>query len=280
MTKVARHRRARICVAVAAVTVSAAAVAGCGAGPGSTLGAATASDLLPEPGLSSTMSTPEPTSSQAVTTAVAVRSVGPSTSFVAPITDKDGYQFDIAVKLTTSNLGGTVEFDKPGFMSSLFTVSLSMQLINKTPGRAVKFESVSGVTAPLSNPKFLLSAVWDAGSVVCKAASISKSSCGIIIGFGYATTPLAPSSTITLETKKGHPSGWFTAGLAGFPESAWPQLKTALAAPERFLISYDGGGYKRFACELNDRVGVIVASSNAGFDCKHVAIEMVKQPAS
>jgi hypothetical protein len=40
--------------------------------------------------------------------------VGPNASFTAPVTDKDGYTFDVIVKLTTTSLGNTVEFDKPG----------------------------------------------------------------------------------------------------------------------------------------------------------------------
>jgi hypothetical protein len=215
-----------------------------------------------------------------VTSTSAAGTAGPTATFVAPVTDGDGYQFDLAVDLTVSDLGGTVEHDKPGFMSAYFSLNLDMKVTNKTPGRTIEFEEVTGVTAPLSYPKFLVSAQWDVGNPVCQAASVVDEPCAMVLGFGYANTPLDADATNTLDTYKGRPGGGFTAGLAAFPESAWPQLQTALATPNRYLLSYDGGDYQRFNCGLNDQLGAIIAASQGTLDCADVSVDMVRQPES
>jgi hypothetical protein len=202
---------------------------------------------------------------------------GPTASFVAAITDENGYQFDVAVRLRTSDLGATVEFDKPGFMSTYFTLGLDIDLINKTPGRTIEFASVTGVTAPLSNPKFIVSAVWEAGDPVCSAASIADTACAMVLGFGYANVALAPDSTLPLDIKKGFPNGRYTAGLGSFPEDSWPQVESALASPDRYLVSYDGGDYSRFVCE-DLLVGFVVADSSGTSDCPDADLRLVTQP--
>ena len=250
---------------------------GCGSTPTAGHPAAAA---LPSP--SSASATPStttaPSSSSAVTSARPATGVGPTADFTSSITDADGYKFDLVVTLVTTDLGDTVEFDKPGFMSAYFTLSLSIDLVNRTPGRTITFESVPGVTAPLSNPKFLLAASWDTGSPVCTAVAITDSACAMVLGFGYVPGPLAAGTTVGLDIKKGRPGGWFTAGLAAFPESAWPTVKPALAAPSRYLISYDGGGITRFDCNLNSQLGVLIAASKGAFDCADVDVQAVSQP--
>jgi hypothetical protein len=155
-----------------------------------------------------------------------------------------------------------------------------MEITNRTPSRTIEFEEVTGITAPLSYPKFLVSALWETGNPVCQAASITDAPCAMVLGFGYANTPLEADSTITLETYKGRPGGGFTAGLAAFPENTWPQVEGALAAPDRYLISYDGGDYRRFDCGLNYQLGVILAASQGPLDCTDVPLDMVQQPAA
>jgi hypothetical protein len=163
-------------------------------------------------------------------------------------------------------------------MSAYFTLSLSMTLVNQTTGRAIAFKSVDGVTAPLSNPTFFLSAVWDTGNPVCIASSITTAPCAMMLGFGYDPNSLDPSGTVTLETYKGQPAGAFTAGLAAFSESSWPTVQAALKSPSHFLISYSGGDTDRFTCALNDQLGVALAESPGASTCSYAAVQLVQQP--
>jgi hypothetical protein len=260
-------------VLASAVSALALVVSGCApSGTSASQGVATTT--------TSTTSSPMTTSTVVTTTTTPTAGVGPSGGFTVTVTDKDGYAFDVSVRVATTSLGDTVEFDKPGFMSTNFKLSLSMQVINKTAGRALTFEPVSGITKPLGNPKFLVSALWEKGSPVCTASSITKGPCALLLGFGYLPASVPPGATVALDVKKGHPSGWFTAGLAGFPESSWPEVKPALAAPTRFLISYDGGGHTRFGCSLHMRLGIAVAVSGGAFDCKKFTVDQVQQPKS
>ncbi|CAL9469847.1 hypothetical protein SUDANB95_02797 [Actinosynnema sp. ALI-1.44] len=267
-----RRRTAPLLVLVAALSPTAA----CGAdtSSGSTISAVLTTTTTATATTTTLLSTgtPSPPSRPA--------DVGPSGSFTFPITDKDGYRFDVSVRLSTSDLGGSVEHDKPGYMSAAFTLSISMEIANKTPGRTIEFHKVSGVTAPLGNPKFLLSAVWDQGSPVCTSVAVDASPCALLLGFGYATQPITASSTAVLETRKGHPSGHFTAGLAGFPENSWPQLRTALAKPHRYVLTYDGGKYQRFGCDLNERLGVVLADDKGQLDCTNTNLRLVPQPST
>lgn len=209
---------------------------------------------------------------------------GPTASFVVPITDKDGYHFDVSVNLQGVDLGRTVEFDKPGFMSSYLTFGLTIDLINNTPGRSIAFQSVAGITAPLSDPTFLLLAMWNRGSPVCAGADTTDSTkaeaCGMILGFGDATSPLAPGATQALDVKRGTPAGDRTSGLAGFPEGAWPKIQVALSKPDRFVVTYSGGDAERFGCHIMNW-GVPPAVSTGALDCPQIDnLVMVRQPPS
>jgi hypothetical protein len=235
-------------------------------------------DPAPAPTTTTATATTDPTPADTVTTTTTVAAAGPATSFVAPVTDADGYRFDVSVNLAVSDLGDTVEHDKPGFMSAYFSLNLDMEITNRTPGRTIEFEQVAGVTAPLSYPKFLVSALWETGTPVCRAAAVADEPCAMVLGFGYANSPLEPDATLALDTYEGRPGGGFTAGLAAFPETAWPQLQTALTAPDRYLVSYDGGDYQRFDCALNMQLGIVVAASTGALDCTDVPVTMVQQP--
>ncbi|WP_454811284.1 hypothetical protein [Paenarthrobacter nitroguajacolicus] len=198
--------------------------------------------------------------------------------------DMDGYTFDLDVNVITSSLGETVADDKPGFMSARFQLGIDLHLINTTPGRNVSFKGVDGVTKPFGNPKFIVSALWNSDSPICLSAAESAKRdakpCSILLGFGYADVSTPAGGTTALKVFKGSPGGNQTAGMAGFRESDWPAIKEALAKPDAFIVSYDGGDYRRFGCPLHGFLGAVVGANLPAYECGAVLPELVKHPAT
>lgn len=227
--------------------------------------------------------TPTPTQTP-LTGPEAAGTRGPSGTFVAHMKDVDGYTFDLDVNVITSSLGETVADDKPGFMSARFLLDMDLHIINTTPGRNVSFKGVDGVTKPFGNPKFLVSALWNSDSPICLSAAESAKRatkpCSILLGFGYADVSTPAGGTTALKVFKGSPGGHQTAGMAGFPETEWPAIKEALTKPDAFLVSYDGGDFRRFGCPLHGFLGAIVGADSPAYERGAVMPELVKHPAT
>jgi hypothetical protein len=220
---------------------------------------------------------PTPTATTAAPTAN-TDTPGPSGYFEGKVKDADGYTFDVAVNLQATDVEESIANDKPGFMSAEFKFTLALQLTNTTPGRNITFQPVSGVTKPFGNPKFIVSAAWNAGSPMCAAMKVATNACATVMGYGYADSALLPGITVQLEPFMGRPAGDKTAGLAGFAEADWPVIKEALSKPDALILGYEGGDYTRFGCKGSGLLGWVVAASAPAYECGATFADVVQQP--
>lgn len=186
-----------------------------------------------------------------------------------PIVDADGYAFDLTLDFTLNALVSDPATQPPGVTAADPGVSIDMQLANKTPARDLTFRDVNGVISPLSNPTFLLSETFAAGSPVCVIVQKSDGPCEWLLGFGRMESGFTvPAEDVyALTTYSGRPNGGELSDLLeGIPEDRWAEVEQALISPDGYRISYSGGDGQRFTnlCPDSWVSGVVVADTNGG----------------
>lgn len=245
-------------------------LAGCGQSP----------ETPPAGEQASEQATPTPTVSEAyakpsapIPATAQAGAVGPEGNFVVNLVDKDGYTFDVSVRVKVTDLGETVANDKPGSMSANFKVAIEMGLTSTTPGRTIKFEQINGVAG--NESRFTVLALWQAGSPVCVAGGVPDRVCATRLGDGIVNSAFPAGQTVPLKTYRSRSAG------IGLAESDWPTVKEELKNAIGFAVSYDGADTERFDCPAHSSfLGPIVASKPAGYECGAVKIGFVKAPAA
>lgn len=183
-----------------------------------------------------------------------------------PVTDTEGYTFDLVVDYALTGLTADPSTQPPGLTAAVPKITLTMSIANTTPQRDLTFKEVSGIVSPLDYPTFLVSAEFNAGNPVCTQVRQTDRACNWPLGFGRmeSGTTVTQGSVYTLKTYGGMPNGGTeSAYLAAVPEASWAELEPLLKNPDGFQISYSGGDGRRFTslCEKNSLVPVLVNTS-------------------
>lgn len=166
-----------------------------------------------------------------------------------PVTDVDGYSFDLEVDFGLVSVSSDPSTQPPGVTAATRNMSLDMRLVNTTPQREVVFKDVAGIISPLSDPTFFFSAAFDAGNPVCTVALHTDQGCEWPLGFGRMESglTLAPDQTYDLKVWGGLPNGGDASLLLpGIPEESWAELQPHLTHPDGYRISYSAGDNERF----------------------------------
>lgn len=188
-------------------------------------------------------STPEPTPTQ--------ESAGPSISGTAQIKDADGYSFDVVYQYQPSRVDKDIASEKPGFNSVVLQLHAEITLVNTTSGRDITFESVSGITAPLSDPKISLVGLWPSTSRLCRYAvqgggvAGDSTKCGVVLAFVNLDNTLGAEQTMEPTVYAG--AYGRRPGLVGVPDKDVDAVTTGIAHPESYILAYSANDNRRFA---------------------------------
>jgi hypothetical protein len=184
-----------------------------------------------------------------------------------PVTDEDGYTFNIDVDFGLVSVTADPSSQLPGFTAATRETSLVMSVQNTTPQRDLSFREVSGIISPLDLPTFLFSASFNAGNPVCTQVLKSDGSCEWTLGFGRMEDgqTVAADATYTLKTWAGLPNGGESSILLqNIPEASWAEVEPHLKSPDGYRITYSGGDYGRFTsvCGNDDLYVPVLAQTN------------------
>lgn len=173
-----------------------------------------------------------------------------------PISDIDGYSFDLGVDFGLVSITADPSSQPPGVTAAAREMSLYMKVVNTTPARELNFKKVNGIIEPLSLPTFLFAAVYKAGNPVCTAIlGRTDRNCYWNLGFARMETGLnvAAGSEYVLKTWGGQPNGGEASLLlAGIPESSWAEIEPYLGKPDGYSIVYSGGDGGRFTTQCGE----------------------------
>lgn len=187
-------------------------------------------------------------------------------SQVFPITDKDGYTFDLAVDFDLLSVTADPSSQAPGLTAATREMTLAMRLANTTPQRDIAFKEVSGIISPLDYPTFLVSAVYNAGNPVCTLVWQTERSCEWLLGFGRMESGQTISAGLEYPLKVwgGRPNGGEASLLlTDIPEASWAEIEPRLSQPDGYRVTYSGGDGSRFTplCDTSTMAPVIVQSN-------------------
>lgn len=177
------------------------------------------------------------------------------TSGKASVKDADGYTFDVQYGYSLLAVDKGLASEKPGLNSAVMSERSTISIVNTTASRDLKFQSVSGVVAPLSDPHLYLVALWKLTSPVCVAAvkmvfvesSTPVAYCGVVITFGRVPNTVSAGETVDLKVYSGVDNGMGLAGVAHIPDADYVAVSEALKHPDNFEIVYSSDDNTRFA---------------------------------
>lgn len=166
-----------------------------------------------------------------------------------PITDDEGYTFDLTVDFAIRSVTADPSGEAPGKTAAARDITLEMSLANTTAARDLTFKEVGGITSPLDLPTFLLSAVFDEGDPVCTLVVETQRNCSWFLAFGRMesgiTIPAGGTYNLTIGASPN--GGGYPATLLGnIPEASWAEVQASLTAPDGYKIVYSGGDGSRF----------------------------------
>ncbi|MEV7828375.1 hypothetical protein [Microbacterium enclense] len=166
-----------------------------------------------------------------------------------PVTDEQGYTFDLTVDFALRSVTADPSGEAPGRTAAARDISLEMSIANTTTARNLSFREVSGITSPLDLPTFLLSAVYEEGDPVCTLVIETQRNCSWFLAYGRMesgiTIPAGGTYDLTIGASPN--GGGYPATLLGnIPEDAWAEVQASLAAPDGYKIVYSGGDGARF----------------------------------
>jgi hypothetical protein len=178
-----------------------------------------------------------------------------------PVTDKNGYTFDLIVDFALKSVTADPSSQPPGLTAANRTMSLAMKIKNTTAQRSLTFEEQRGIVSPLSYPTFAFYAAYNAGNPLCVALAEGKKNghadlgCRWQLGFGRMENGFTVSagSTYDLKVWGGVPNGGQQSVLlTGIPESEWSTLVPYIQHPDGYSVTYAGQDYARFqdVCDL------------------------------
>lgn len=185
---------------------------------------------------------------------------------VFPITDDQGYTFDLAVDFELVNITADPSTEPPGVTAAKRTMGMSISITNTTPQRDITFKEVNGVISPLDLPTFLFAAVYNEDSPVCAAVQSWDGSCQWIMGYGRMESgqTVSAGATYPLKVWGGSPNGGeISTLLRGIPEASWAEVSENLAQPDGYRITYSAGDGSRFesVCASEKMLPVIVSTT-------------------
>lgn len=168
---------------------------------------------------------------------------------VFPITDRQGYTFDLAVDFRLLEVTEDPTNEAPGSTAASRRATLTMSLTNTTPQRDITFQEVAGVISPFDYPTFRLAAVYSADSQACTLARPQRGDCEWLMGYGQMQDGLTLSdkTTYRLTVGGGEPGGGAVSSLfQQIPEASWKAVQESLSHPAGYKIVYTGGDGSRF----------------------------------
>lgn len=185
---------------------------------------------------------------------------------VFPITDNQGYTFDLAVDFRLVDITAAPSTEPPGATAAKRTMGLSISITNTTPQRDITFKEVNGIISPLDLPTFLFSAVYNADSPVCAAVQSWEGSCKWVMGYGRMESgqTVSAGATYPLKVWGGTPNGGeISTLLRGIPEASWAEVSESLSHPDGYLITYSAGDGSRFdsVCASEKMLPVLVSTA-------------------
>lgn len=198
-------------------------------------------------------------------------------SGVAPVTDEDGYTFDIAYDYQALEVYSDPADEMPGSTSARIRGNIDIQVTNTTPGRNLSFPLAGGISYPTSASAINLVAAWSASNPLCQAMNVREDAdaCTATVGYGRLPEEFAPGETVALEAYTGRkgPSGW-TAGIKGIPEEQFDELVEYIENPDEMRLYIAVLDSNRFGVEMLDQcsLGVPVHPDTLA-GCNHSAFQ-------
>ncbi|WP_156458814.1 hypothetical protein [Microbacterium sp. Leaf179] len=185
---------------------------------------------------------------------------------VFPITDDQGYTFDLAVDFRLIDITADPSTEPPGVTAATRTMGMSISLTNTTPQRDITFKAVSGIISPLDLSTFIFSAVYNEGSPVCSVIQPWDGRCRWVMGYGRMENgqTVSAGATYPLKVWGGTPNGGdISTLLRGIPEASWAEVSESLSKPDGYRITYAAGDGSRFAtiCASEAMVPVLVSTA-------------------
>lgn len=185
---------------------------------------------------------------------------------VFPITDDQGYTFDLAVDFRLLDVTADPSTEPPGFTAAKRTMGMSISITNTTPQRDITFKEIHGIISPLDLPTFLFSAVYNEDSSVCAAVQSWDGNCQWVMGYGRMESgqTVSAGATYPLKVWGGVPNGGdISTLLRGIPEASWAEVSESLSNPDGYRITYSAGDGSRFAsvCTSEKMLPVLVSTA-------------------
>lgn len=169
-----------------------------------------------------------------------------------PVTDSNGYSFNLSVDFRLWGLASDPSSQLPGETAITRKSSLQMTLENTTPERELPFQTVNGITSPLSLPTFYVLAYYRSGNDACNflgSAGVALEGCGWPLAFARMESGLtvSPDSSYELQAWSGLPNGGEDSLLLHqIPEADEARAIAALQSPDGYLVVYSGAQPERF----------------------------------
>lgn len=183
-----------------------------------------------------------------------------------PITDDQGYTFDLAVDFRLIDITADPSTEPPGATAAKRTMGMSISITNTTPQRDITFKEVNGIISPLDLPTFLFSAVYNEDSPVCAAIQSWDGSCKWVMGYGRMENgqTVSAGATYPLKVWGGTPNGGeISTLLRGIPEASWAEVSESLSHPDGYRITYSAGDGSRFGsvCASEKMLPVLLSTA-------------------